>query len=181
MKGVVFTAFIEMIEEKFSLELADQMIMEAELPNQGAYTAIGTYDYQELIRMVIWLSKTKETPVPDLIRIFGEYLFITLKNSQPQFFDGMETSFDLLARVHHYIHVEVLKLYPDASLPTFEHKRINDSQMLMTYKSPRCLGDLAEGLIRGCALHFNETLKIERTLLQQDGSEENFLLTRQTS
>ena len=47
MKGVVFTEFIEMVEDKFSADIADQIIEEADLPSGGVYTSVGTYDHAE--------------------------------------------------------------------------------------------------------------------------------------
>jgi len=41
MKGIVFTEFLEMVENKFSPELADRIIEGAEVPSGGVYTAVG--------------------------------------------------------------------------------------------------------------------------------------------
>ena len=35
MKGVVFTEFVEMVEEKFSPEMAELIIESSNLPSQG--------------------------------------------------------------------------------------------------------------------------------------------------
>ena len=40
MLGIVFTSLIDMLEEKVSPEFADDVIMEAGLENDGAYTAV---------------------------------------------------------------------------------------------------------------------------------------------
>ncbi len=48
MKGIVFTNFFEMVEEKIGFELVDQLIEGTELATGGAYTTIGTYDHKEL-------------------------------------------------------------------------------------------------------------------------------------
>ncbi len=53
MKGIVFTEFLEMVEEKFSPELADRIVEEAELPSGGVYTTVGTYNHGEMIKLVI--------------------------------------------------------------------------------------------------------------------------------
>ena len=38
MKGVVFTEFLEMVEDIFSPDIADQIVEEADLPSGGVYT-----------------------------------------------------------------------------------------------------------------------------------------------
>ncbi len=36
--------------------------------------------------------------------------------------------------------------------------------MVLVYRSPRRMGDLAVGLIEGCALHFGEVVAIDRVV-----------------
>ena len=49
--------------------------------------------------------------------------------------------------------------------------------MEMIYQSPRCMGDVAEGLILGCAAFYREKIIIRReTLGDGSGSSERFLL-----
>ena len=75
MKGVVFTQFVDFVEQKHGLEVVDEMMSAADLPSGGAYTSVGTYDHQELVKMVVALAKNTETPIPDLLNSFGESLF----------------------------------------------------------------------------------------------------------
>ena len=42
MKGLVFTEFLEMVESKWGLATVDRVIQGAALPNNGAYTSVGT-------------------------------------------------------------------------------------------------------------------------------------------
>ena len=58
--------------------------------------------------------------------------------------------------------MEVLKLAPDSELPTFQHERLSDDSMTMIYRSKRCFADLAQGLMEGCAKHFDEDIDIAR-------------------
>ena len=71
MKGIVFTEFLEMVESEFGLEIVDQVITQSNLPNDGVYTAVGTYDPNELVTMVVKLSEIKGAPVPELVKAFG--------------------------------------------------------------------------------------------------------------
>ena len=74
MKGIVFTEFIEMVEETFSMEMADEIIENAHLESGGAYTTLGTYDHREMLELVTQLSQSTGIPVPDLVRVFGIHL-----------------------------------------------------------------------------------------------------------
>ncbi len=179
MKGIVFTEFMEMVEDQFGLDVLDQIIESSSLESQGAYTAVGTYDHQEIIQLVTQLSKTTQIEAPELVYAFGKYLFQKLSTAFPQFVENMDSTFKVLESVDGYIHVEVKKLYPKAELPRFTTENISSDQMNLIYESPRCLGDLAEGLIQGGAEHFKETINIQREDLSDGkGIKERFILTK---
>lgn len=167
MKGMVFTEFIEMVEDRFSIEIADRIIENAALPSGGAYTAVGTYDHQEMIQLVTQLSTETGIPVPDLLRTFGKHLFGRFVGSYPQFFEGVTSTFDFLGNIEGYIHVEVRKLYPDADLPTFEYDASEPGRLIMVYRSTRPFAALAEGLILGAIAHFGEMIDIQREDLSE--------------
>ena len=177
MKGIVFTELIEMVENDLGIEIADRMISTSNTKNDGAYTAVGTYDHAELIQLVISLSNETSIPVPELVRTFGKHLFGRFAELYPQFFTGINGALAFLPLVETYIHVEVRKLYPDAELPSFQCTTIDDS-MEMRYSSKRPFADLAEGLILACIEHFNDSITVERSELgAQDGTEAVFKLT----
>lgn len=167
MKGMVFTEFLEMVEAKFSADMVDDIIEDSDLPNRGAYTAVGTYDHEELVKMVVALSKRTNIAAPALVQVFGEHLFGRFNALYPSFFAGVTSALDFLEGIETIIHTEVRKLYPDAQLPKFECKRAPDG-LSMLYSSPRHFGDLAEGLIRGAVAHFGGGVDVIR-LNQPDG------------
>jgi hypothetical protein len=177
MKGIVFTELIEMVEADLGIEIADRMISNAGTSNDGAYTAVGTYDHAELIRLVISLSNETSIPVPDLVCSFGKYLFGRFSELYPQFFAGSDSAIDFLPLVETYIHVEVRKLYPDAELPSFDCQ-VNQGVLKMTYQSKRPFADLAEGLILASVVHFKDAVVVTREDLgEQDGTHACFTLT----
>jgi hypothetical protein len=178
MKGVVFTEFLQLVEEKFGYEQVDQIIQKSNLPNDGAYTAVGTYDHEELLRLVTQLSDSTSIPVADLVKAFGDFLFVKLAEGYPSLLEQVRNSYQLLTNVHGFIHVEVRKLYPDAELPDFEHRVIDDKHLEMTYRSTRPFADLAEGLIAACTKYFDEEVELQRRDLEaMDGTCAQFLLT----
>lgn len=177
MKGMVFTEFLELVEEKFSPDLAEDILDACNLDSDGVYTAVGSYDHGELIQLVVQLSEKSGVAAPDLVRTFGHHLFGRFADTHPQFFEGRSNAFDFLRQVHDYIHVEVRKLYPDAELPNFSYGGSGD-ELEMTYSSTRPFADLAEGLINGCLDHFGESVSVVREDLSSDGTSARFVLTR---
>jgi hypothetical protein len=139
MKGIVFTEFLEMVEEEFGLETVDFIIYKSELKSKGIYTSIGTYDFNEMLSLISNLSEKVNVPVQDLIYAYGLYFFKVLHSHHPDIIKYYKTPIDLLESVENHIHVEVRKLYPGAELPTFKIERKDESNIEMIYYSDRGL------------------------------------------
>ena len=178
MKGIVFTEFLEMVEEQFSLEIADRVIQNSGSATDGAYTSAGTYDHQELVQMVFALSKLTNIPVLELIKAFGQHVFRRFTVLFPVFFEAASDAFTFLESVENYIHVEVRKLYLDAELPSFDCERVAGGKLKMLYKSSRHLADLAEGMIQACCECFQENISIaKQDSSSSGGAQVEFLLS----
>lgn len=178
MKGIVFTEFLEMVEEKFGFLVADQIVTNSSLPSGGSYTAVGTYPHAEMVSLVVSLSKETEVEVPVLLKTFGKHLFPRFAQGYGQFFADVKDPFAFLESLEGYIHVEVKKLYPDAELPSFESHSPAPDTLVMEYKSERGMADFAEGLLEGCFEHFNQTVSISREDINPRGTHAKFTLIR---
>ena len=169
MKGIVFCEFVEMLESQFSPDMADEIISGAELASGGAYTSVGTYDHHEMLALVTRLSEKTGKPVPDLVAAFGRFLFGRFFELYPLFFENIDSAFGFLERIDEHVHSEVLKLYPDAELPSFESTRPDEDTMIMIYRSKRPFADLALGLIEGCIAHYGELVDVAMEDLSEKG------------
>ena len=151
MKGVVFTEFLDFVAARHGADMVDDIIDACDLPSGGAYTAVGTYSHAEMVTLCGALGERTGEPVADLVRDFGTHLSGTFARGYPAFFTRNGNFFDFLESIEAHIHVEVRKLYPDAELPTFRVEERTPTRLVMEYRSPRRMGDLAEGLILGSA------------------------------
>ena len=167
-----------MVEAKFGYEMVDELMTNSGLPADRAYTAIGTYHHSEIVGLVAGLSQRTNTPVADLLRAFGQHLFLTFAKVYGHFFEQAHDAFQFLESIEHYIHVEVKKLYPDAELPRFQTSRPAAGSLEMIYHSERSMGDLAEGLIVSCLEYFGEKAEIRRESIGDDGRKERFLIVK---
>jgi len=96
------------------------------------------------------------------------------------FLEGCDDAFAMLAGIDALIHVEVLKLYPEAELPRFDVSRPDERTLVLDYRSPRCMDDLAHGLIEGCVAHFGAGVGMTRAPLGATAGEgTRFTLSRQ--
>ena len=180
MKGIVFTEFLELVEEKFGYEMVDKLLVAAAPEHGGAYTAVGTYDHQELIHLVVKLSEEVKVDTSELVKTFGSYLFGKFSVAYPSIIGPeLTNTFEFLQRIDQHIHVEVRKLYPDAELPSFKYNQPNDDTLEVIYKSSRPFADLCEGLISECIEHFGEKISLQRENLADDGTSAKFTLLKQ--
>ncbi len=178
MKGLVFTEFADLVEAKFGLAMLDEIIEETAPACGGAWTAVGTYEASELVAMVGALAKRSGAPAPELVRAFGQHLLHRFADHYPEFFAPHRSVFAFLRNVESYIHVEVLKLYPDAQLPRFLYESAAPDRLVMVYRSRHAFADLALGLIEGAVVHFRERIEVLREDLEPHGHAARFTLTR---
>ena len=118
MLGMVFTEFLDMVDERFPTEVADQLISlaEAQFTSRGIYTTVGNYDHSEMLLLVKQLSSETGIPVSDLVEAYGEHLFGRFRSRYPKFFEGIHDTFQFLEQIEGHIHKEVRMLYPSANL-----------------------------------------------------------------
>lgn len=166
MKGIVFTELLEMVEDKFGFDMAESIIEQANLPHDGMYVASGTYPHQELVSIVVALSKASELPVPTLLNVYGKHLFGRLISMYPVFAEGKNNPLEFINSVHDIIHVEVRKLYPDAELPDFKTISFNDNELVIDYISHRQMEEFAVGLMEGCAAHYQQEIDIQKSIVE---------------
>lgn len=179
MKGIVFCEFLEMVEAADGFDMVDRIVDESGVPNDGAYSAVGTYDHTELVSLLTAYGRIKNRGIDVILREFGQYLFRRFVILFPPFFRNVNSAFDFLEHIESFIHVEVRKLYPDAELPRFEHRRLPDGSLELIYSSQRNLPDFAEGLMMGCIEHFGERIELRReTVVSHGARAERFILTR---
>lgn len=178
MKGIVFTEFLDLVESNYGYEMVDTIIQKSNLASNGSYTAVGTYKHTEMLSLLGNLSNETGVPVDDLLRLYGNQLFEALMAHYSKHLKNISSAFDLLSSIESYIHVEVLKLYPDAELPYFEVEIRSENELKMVYSSERKMWAFGLGLMEGCFRYFNEKAHIEHQLLTPDGSSVLFIITR---
>lgn len=178
MKGIVFTEFLDLVDDKFSTEICENLIEMSDLDSGGIYTSVGTYPPAEMVTLVGNLASITDIPIPDLLKTFGRHMFGQFLAKFPVFFEDLHTSFDFLPLVDSYVHLEVKKLYPDAELPAFECKTPGINTLEMIYTSERNLPDFAEGLIEACIDHFGDHITLSRSVDPQYPKSAIFSLQR---
>ena len=159
MKGLVFTTFYSHCAARYGADFLDDLIEEADLPNNGAYTSVGTYPFEEMVDLVTTLARKTGQPLPVILREFGEYCFLEWVRYVPSYFDGKHL-FDIMAGIDGFHENEVRKLYPDAELPSFKVESRDNGCLILRYDSCKPLADLAVGVINGAADYLGEAVDV---------------------
>ena len=178
MKGIVFTEFLELVESKFGLAVVDKIITAAALPSGGAYTAIGTYEFSEMLSLLQHLSKHTGLAIDTLLLTYAEHFFGVLVNTYPDLIKRYTDPLDMLSSIENHIHVEVQKIYPEAELPTFEVLEKSTTKLVMIYKSSRAMYSFGLGLMRQTFAHFDSTADINFEKLDDNGTEVRFTIVK---
>ncbi|RMD88787.1 MAG: hypothetical protein D6811_13400 [Alphaproteobacteria bacterium] len=160
MRGLVFTEFLDFVEDTAGPETLEAMIEACNLSSGGAYTAVGYYDHAELVAMLGFLEQATGQAAANMLRAFGRRLFATLAEAHRVLLGDGEELLDFLDQVEGHIHHEVRKLYPDAELPRIDTERPAPDRLILHYRSSRPFAALAHGMIEGAAEHFEIPLTI---------------------
>lgn len=178
MKGLIFREFLDLVEDKFGLEMVDRIITQSDLQSNGVYTSVGTYDFSEMLQLVTHLSENTDISVDDLLLVYSEHLFVVLVKTHPNLIEHYKNPMDLLASIENHIHVEVQKIYPEAQLPRFDIEERTENSMVMVYKSDRALYMLGKGLMLETFKLFNVPVQIELEKLNSKGTEVRFFVKK---
>ncbi|WP_346882643.1 heme NO-binding domain-containing protein [uncultured Algibacter sp.] len=178
MKGIVFTEFLDLVEDKFGLEMVDKIITESQLDSQGIYTSVGTYKFSEMLQLLQHLSANTGITIDDLLLVYAEHFFSVLEDSYPGLLATYKDPIEMLASIENHIHVEVRKIYPDAELPTFIVEEKTKNSLIMIYKSSRAMHHFGLGLMNKTFKHFNSTATIVLEKIKEDGTEVKFIINK---
>jgi hypothetical protein len=176
MKGIVFTEFLELVEEKF--ELVDNIIEQSNLESEGAYTSVGTYEFSEMLSLLNNLSSNTNISIDDLLLVYAEHFFGVIKRSYPDFLNQYNDPIEMISSIENHIHVEVRKIYPDAELPIFDVIEKKENSLVMIYKSSRAMHHFGLGVMNKTFEYFNSEANIVLEKMQEDGTEVKFTIER---
>lgn len=171
MKGAVFIALNDFIEEGFGIEVWESILNEARPASGGVYTSVQNYDDSELVDIVHAVCRQLKIDKGQALRIFGDYLFATLNRKHPIFTSLQPDLFKFLASVEGVVHVEVEKLFTGVQLPTMKAIEKSDDCVVLHYESARKMCELAEGLIQGAAKYYGVEVELTQRCCYHSGDD----------
>lgn len=178
MKGIVFTEFLELVEEKFGLEMVDAIITQSNLKSKGAYTSIGTYDFSELQQLLKNLHKNTGISIDQILFVFAEYFFTILEKNYSTLFSNFKDPIEMLASVETKIHEDFVSIYEDTQLPCVKVVDRTKDSLILIYKSSRAMCYFGLGLMNKTFEHFNSKANILLEKIKDDGTEVKFVINK---
>lgn len=178
MKGVIFTEFLEMMEDLMGLEFTNQVIENAHLENKGAYTSVGFYQHQDIIKLMESLNHYVKNPRNMLLKSYGELFFYRLSAKYPQSLKKYGSTFNFLQQAPQLLDQEIRKLEPQASIPDIKTELLSPYSLHLYYYSEEKMSYLLEGLIHGCIGQFEEQISLKRENLDSEEKKVRFVLLK---
>lgn len=177
MKGVVFVALSEMIQNNYGYRTWNEIIDQSNLESEGVYTTTESYNDEEAVKLLQVISQKLNKRSSDVLKLFGLYLIKFFNRRYPQFFESKNLT-DFLLSIESIIHVEIKKISPGCAPPNIKAKVIDDETLVVYYSSSRKLCSLAIGLIKGSSKIFGEKIDIEHGICMHDGNDHCELIVR---
>jgi hypothetical protein len=169
MRGLLFTEFLEFVEQRFGPARVEAALDAVEAEHGGAYTAIDNYPARELYELLANVAQAEQADPDALLVEYGRYLFDVFLEGHPDYFGALTSTAQLMERVEDHIHIEVKKLHPDAKPPRFRVES-GEGGWVVRYYSHRPLHAVAHGLMEASGKHFDEPLRIVREVA--DGAQD---------
>ena len=100
-------------------------------------------------------------PAGELHEKFGEYLVPDLMYMYQKYVNPDWRTLEMLENTEHTMHYQVRREHPENSPPVLQVQRLNENELLINYVSPRRMGGLAVGIVRGLAVYYDEADRID--------------------
>jgi hypothetical protein len=169
VKGVIFNLLEEVVVATHGDGTWDDLLDGAGL--DGIYTSLGSYDDQEMMRLVRVAGDALSLSDDEVLRWFGRQAIPRMVDRWPDYFSAHHETVPFLRSINSVIHPEVRKLYAGAYCPHFDFTSPPDGSLLIGYRSPRQLCGLAHGFILGVGDHYGEALTVRHLECMHEGSQ----------
>ena len=145
------------------------------------YLPSSVYPDEAAVAMLGSIADATGESLPVVVERFGEFLAPHLLKVAGAAVDPAWTLLDLIEQTEGIIHALVRTKNPGAKPPVLETIRHDPHELHLIYASARRLCRLAQGLIRGMARHYGETVEIEETSCMLRGDPFCTFVVRTTS
>ncbi|HKG93513.1 MAG TPA: heme NO-binding domain-containing protein [Gemmatimonadaceae bacterium] len=170
MHGIIHAELKRFVAERHGADGWPRLIEAAGMA-PTPYVAHRTYADEELTSVVEADSRATGRPVSEVLSDFGEFIAPTLLSVYAPFVHADWRTLDLIEHTEATIHTVVRLRDRGAAPPYLQARRVSPNEVVVEYTSPRRLCMVAEGIARGIARHYAESIEITQPECMLRGGE----------
>lgn len=162
MKGVIVMCLERLVKEKFGKDKWEASLEKAGLMKNSIFLAGQDIDDQIVMQVLKNTCEVIEITLQQAADAFGEYWVNSFAPKiYKDHYKGVTSAKQFLKKMDE-VHKISTREIEGAQPPRFDYEEIDDTTMIMTYKSHRGLIDIMIGLIKGVGKYFHEQLKVNK-------------------
>lgn len=171
MKGIIFNYLEEYITQKHGDEVWETLLEKCPMKSDKIFIGPGSYPDVDFLSILNLTSKTLKQSPDAFLFDFGENMFHYLARDYPNFLKDHNHPKQFLKTVEGIIHVEVRKLFKEATPPRFDYKDPAPEKLIIQYSSKRKMCHLMEGILKGVSIHFKTPIDFQQATCMHRGDE----------
>lgn len=160
MHGIIFTLLKRYVQTTYDHSAWVRLVEESGL-SAADFNHRDVYPDEHLYTLVGTAAEHTGIPATELQEKFGEYLVPDLLYMYHKLMQPEWRTLEMLEHTEKVMHTQVRAHHPENRPPVLDVQRTGPQEVLVEYVSPRRMGALAVGIVRGLARYFDEEDSIE--------------------
>jgi hypothetical protein len=160
MHGTIFTLLKRYVQTQYDHSTWVKLTELAGL-EKADFDSKSVYPDAHMYALVGHAAEQTGIPANELHEKFGEYLVPDLLYMYQKLLRPEWKTLEMLEHTEAVMHTHVRREHAENSPPVLDVKRINENEVIIDYVSPRRMGGLAVGIVRGLAVYFDEADRID--------------------
>lgn len=160
MHGTIFTLLKRYVQTQYDHSTWVKLVEQAGLKS-GDFSHKEVYPDEHMYALIGRAAEATGIPAGELHEKFGEYLVPDLMYMYQKYVDPDWRTLEMLENTELSLHNQVRREHPENAPPVLKVERLNENEVMINYVSPRRMGGLAVGIVRGLAVYFDEADRIE--------------------
>ncbi|GAB3634545.1 hypothetical protein GCM10027422_01350 [Hymenobacter arcticus] len=160
MHGTIFTLLKRYVQTQYDHSTWLKLVDAADLKS-GDFSHKEVYPDEHMYALIGQAATKIGVSPGELHEKFGEYLVPDLMYMYQKYINPDWRTLEMLENTEHSLHNQVRREHPENSPPVLQVKRLNANEVMINYVSPRRMGGLAIGIVRGLAAYYDEADRID--------------------
>ncbi|MGQ0544832.1 MAG: heme NO-binding domain-containing protein [Betaproteobacteria bacterium] len=178
--GIIYIEIGKFAQARIGEPAWQDVVRQAGVP-QRLYYRVADYPDEEAFALLAGLSMKLQQPVGTVLEDFGEFVVPDLLRMSRYWLQPEWRTLEVIANTEQTIHETLRSEGSNTNPPRLRCRRTGPDEVVVTYDSPRRLCSLAIGIIRGLALHYDETIAITQPACMLQGAPACELVVRRTA